>query len=142
MLDRFALAWQPGAVEPLREPVKSDHRFPTSSSRYSANFSRAESILPGIHAVGHIPLAGERVEVEGWELTVHEMDKRRIARVLVRKVEDDAGVLEADEDAPYDRSVQDDAQGDGDRDPRTPTPVSAPEDPPPEAQLGEPDPTG
>ncbi len=38
-----------------------------------------------LDALGHIPLEGERVKLDGWELTVHEMDKRRIARVLARQ---------------------------------------------------------
>jgi CBS domain containing-hemolysin-like protein len=41
-----------------------------------------------LDALGHIPVEGERVQVDGWELTVHEMDKRRIAGVLVRGRED------------------------------------------------------
>ncbi len=42
-----------------------------------------------LDALGHIPLEGESVRLEGWELTVHEMHKRRIARVLVRRREED-----------------------------------------------------
>jgi putative hemolysin len=37
-----------------------------------------------LDALGHIPHAGESLAVDGWELTVQEMDKRRIASVLVR----------------------------------------------------------
>jgi len=42
-----------------------------------------------LDALGHIPMEGESVRLGGWELTVHEMDKRRIARVLVRQAEED-----------------------------------------------------
>jgi CBS domain containing-hemolysin-like protein len=40
-----------------------------------------------LDALGHIPLEGETVRLDGWELAVQEMDKRRIARVLVRRRE-------------------------------------------------------
>ena len=33
-------------------------------------------------ALGHIPVEGERLEYEGWELRVVEMDKRRVAKVV------------------------------------------------------------
>lgn len=35
--------------------------------------------------LGHIPTAGECLPVDGWELSVQEMDKRRIAKVVARK---------------------------------------------------------
>ena len=35
--------------------------------------------------LGHIPLAGERVVVEGWELEVLEMERRRIASIRVTR---------------------------------------------------------
>jgi CBS domain containing-hemolysin-like protein len=35
---------------------------------------------------GHIPSEGEVLTVDGWELRVAEMDKRRIAKVVARKV--------------------------------------------------------
>jgi len=33
---------------------------------------------------GHIPTEGERLTVDGWELRVEELDKRRIAKVLAK----------------------------------------------------------
>ena len=33
-------------------------------------------------ALGHIPVEGERLKYEGWELRVVEMDKRRVAKVV------------------------------------------------------------
>ena len=42
-----------------------------------------------LDALGHIPEEGETVRVDGWELAVQDMDKRRIARVLVRRGEDE-----------------------------------------------------
>jgi len=38
-------------------------------------------------ALGHIPVEGEEVRVDGWDLAIHEMDKRRIAKVVARHVE-------------------------------------------------------
>ncbi|HVC15300.1 MAG TPA: hemolysin family protein [Acidimicrobiales bacterium] len=38
-----------------------------------------------LDALGHIPVEGESVRVDGWDLTVQEMDKRRIAGILVRR---------------------------------------------------------
>ncbi len=35
---------------------------------------------------GHIPAEGEVLAVDGWELRVSEMDKRRIAKVVARRV--------------------------------------------------------
>ena len=34
---------------------------------------------------GHIPAEGESLNVDGWELTVTEMDKHRIAKVVARR---------------------------------------------------------
>ena len=36
---------------------------------------------------GHIPEEGERTAFEGWELRVAEMDKRRVAKVVVQSTE-------------------------------------------------------
>jgi CBS domain containing-hemolysin-like protein len=36
---------------------------------------------------GHIPEEGERVPFEGWELRVAEMDKRRVAKVVVQSTD-------------------------------------------------------
>jgi CBS domain containing-hemolysin-like protein len=35
---------------------------------------------------GHIPSEGEVLKVDGWELRVAEMDKRRIAKVVARRL--------------------------------------------------------
>ncbi len=34
---------------------------------------------------GHIPVEGESLDVDGWELRVSEMDKRRIAKVVAKR---------------------------------------------------------
>lgn len=43
-------------------------------------------------AFGHIPEVGERIEEQGWELRIAEMDRRRVAKVVAmrRDDEDDA----------------------------------------------------
>ncbi|MFC4057902.1 hemolysin family protein [Planomonospora corallina] len=63
-------------------------------------------------ALGHLPALGERVEIPGFELSVVEMDGRRVARVrIVRKPEEarsdpeadfpvDSGATSADSGAP------------------------------------------
>jgi Mg2+/Co2+ transporter CorC len=38
-----------------------------------------------LDGLGHIPLEGETLRVDGWDLVVQEMDKRRIAKVLARR---------------------------------------------------------
>jgi putative hemolysin len=35
---------------------------------------------------GHIPAEGESLAVDGWELRVTEMDKRRIAKVVAKRL--------------------------------------------------------
>ena len=46
---------------------------------------------------GHIPTEGERLTVDGWELRVEEMDKRRIAKVLAKhSTPEDERPLEVD----------------------------------------------
>jgi len=37
--------------------------------------------------MGKVPDEGEEVELEGWALKIHSMEKRRIAEVLVKKVD-------------------------------------------------------
>ncbi len=46
-----------------------------------------------LDGLGHIPAVGEALGVDGWELTVQEMDRRRIASVVARRAdaEVDAG---------------------------------------------------
>lgn len=40
-----------------------------------------------LDGLGHIPAVGEALRTDGWELTVQEMDKRRIASVVARRLE-------------------------------------------------------
>jgi CBS domain containing-hemolysin-like protein len=41
--------------------------------------------------LGHIPVEGETVTEHGWEFTVVEVDRRRIAQVRVTRPEDADG---------------------------------------------------
>ncbi len=41
-------------------------------------------------AFGHIPTDGECLEVAGWQLRVSEMDKRRIAKVVAKRLAEEA----------------------------------------------------
>jgi CBS domain containing-hemolysin-like protein len=42
-----------------------------------------------LDGLGHIPAVGEALRMDGWELTVQEMDKRRIASVVARRLDAD-----------------------------------------------------
>jgi CBS domain containing-hemolysin-like protein len=56
--------------------------------RLDINLPEGEYVTLGgflFDAFGHIPVEGESLEVDGWELRVAEMDKRRIAKVVARR---------------------------------------------------------
>lgn len=63
-------------------------------------------------AMGHIPVEGEALSVDGWELAVQEMDRRRIAKVVARHTGGSDGEVPAGEagDDP-DGDVDDDVGG-------------------------------
>jgi len=93
-----------------------------------------------LDALGHIPLEGELFRVDGWELTVQEMDKRRIASVLARRSEDpkrpDGSAAEGREGAapqlttgPQEPSAVAQSPDDLGRDPSVPGPPSPAERP-------------
>jgi CBS domain containing-hemolysin-like protein len=46
-------------------------------------------------AFGHIPQEGERVDFDGWEFRVAEMDKRRVAKVVVQSQSEPPGDVAA-----------------------------------------------
>lgn len=59
--------------------------------RLDVNLPEGEYVTLGgflFDAFGHIPSEGESLSVDGWELRVAEMDKRRIAKVVVAKQPD------------------------------------------------------
>jgi CBS domain containing-hemolysin-like protein len=56
--------------------------------RLAINIPEGEYVTLGgflFDGFGHIPDEGESLEVDGWELRVTEMDKRRIARVVAKR---------------------------------------------------------
>ena len=58
--------------------------------RLEINLPEGEYVTLGgflFDGFGHIPVEGESLEVDGWELRVTEMDKRRIAKVVARRLE-------------------------------------------------------
>jgi CBS domain containing-hemolysin-like protein len=58
--------------------------------RLDINLPEGEYVTLGgflFDGFGHIPAEGESFDVDGWELRVTEMDKRRIAKVVARRPE-------------------------------------------------------
>ena len=58
--------------------------------RLDINLPEGEYVTLGgflFDGFGHIPVEGESLDVDGWELRVTEMDKRRIARVVAKRPE-------------------------------------------------------
>ena len=58
--------------------------------RLDINLPEGEYVTLGgflFDGFGHIPAEGESLDVDGWELRVAEMDKRRIAKVVAKRPE-------------------------------------------------------
>jgi CBS domain containing-hemolysin-like protein len=58
--------------------------------RLDINLPEGEYVTLGgflFDAFGHIPSEGEALSVDGWELQVTEMDKRRIAKVVAKRAQ-------------------------------------------------------
>ena len=58
--------------------------------RLDINLPEGEYVTLGgflFDAFGHIPEEAESLDIDGWELRVSEMDKRRIAKVVVKRHE-------------------------------------------------------
>jgi CBS domain containing-hemolysin-like protein len=56
--------------------------------RLDINLPEGEYVTLGgylFDAFGHIPIEGEAMSVDGWELRVAEMEKRRIAKVVCKR---------------------------------------------------------
>ncbi len=56
--------------------------------RLDINLPEGEYVTLGgflFDAFGHIPDEGESLSVDGWELRVTEMEKRRIAKVIAKR---------------------------------------------------------
>jgi putative hemolysin len=57
--------------------------------RLEINVPEGEYVTLGgflFDAFGHIPAEGETLEADGWELRITEMDKRRIAKVVAKRL--------------------------------------------------------
>jgi CBS domain containing-hemolysin-like protein len=58
--------------------------------RLDINLPEGEYVTLGgflFDGFGHIPAEGESLDVDGWELRVTEMDKRRIAKVVAKRLD-------------------------------------------------------
>ena len=58
--------------------------------RLEINLPEGEYVTLGgflFDGFGHIPAEGESLDVDGWELRVTEMDKRRIAKVVAKRLD-------------------------------------------------------
>jgi CBS domain containing-hemolysin-like protein len=58
--------------------------------RLDINLPEGEYVTLGgflFDAFGHIPSEGESLSIDGWELRVTEMDKRRIAKVVAKQAQ-------------------------------------------------------
>jgi CBS domain containing-hemolysin-like protein len=69
--------------------------------RLDINLPEGEYVTLGgflFDGFGHIPTEGESLDVDGWELRVTEMDKRRIAKVVAKRPERPA--VPSDQDSP------------------------------------------
>ena len=77
--------------------------------RLDINLPEGEYVTLGgflFDGFGHIPAEGESLVVDGWELRVSEMDKRRIAKVVAKRPEPAAAAgREAAGDTPTDRTA-------------------------------------
>jgi CBS domain containing-hemolysin-like protein len=61
--------------------------------RLDINLPEGEYVTLGgflFDGFGHIPAEGETLDVDGWELLVTEMDKRRIAKVVAKRLDQPA----------------------------------------------------
>ncbi len=62
--------------------------------RLDINLPEGEYVTLGgflFDGFGHIPAEGESLDVDGWELLVTEMDKRRIAKVVAKRLDQPTG---------------------------------------------------
>jgi putative hemolysin len=62
--------------------------------RLDINLPEGEYVTLGgflFDGFGHIPAEGESLDVDGWELRVTEMDKRRIAKVVAKRPDHPSG---------------------------------------------------
>ena len=70
--------------------------------RLDINLPEGEYVTLGgflFDGFGHIPAEGESLDVDGWELLVTEMDKRRIAKVVAKRLGPPVAATEPDQPA-------------------------------------------
>ena len=70
--------------------------------RLDINLPEGEYVTLGgflFDGFGHIPAEGESLDVDGWELLVTEMDKRRIAKVVAKRLGPPVTATEPDQPA-------------------------------------------
>ncbi|HEX3980962.1 MAG TPA: hemolysin family protein [Acidimicrobiales bacterium] len=70
--------------------------------RLDINLPEGEYVTLGgflFDGFGHIPTEGESLDVDGWELRVTEMDKRRIAKVVAKRPDRPAVLPDQDTEA-------------------------------------------
>ncbi len=70
--------------------------------RLDINLPEGEYVTLGgflFDGFGHIPAEGESLDVDGWELLVTEMDKRRIAKVVAKRLDPPAAAPDPAEPA-------------------------------------------
>ena len=85
-MGHLVLAVQPGLVDEIEPHVLGDHATDGIEIPSNAGFETVAGFL--LMKLGYIPKAGESVEEGGRRYTVLEMDRNRIAKVRVEKLED------------------------------------------------------
>ncbi len=90
--DEFDPDDEPDVVRVDRTRWLADGRMSVDDvrDRLDINLPEGEYVTLGgflFDGFGHIPAEGESLDVDGWELRVAEMDKRRIAKVVARRLD-------------------------------------------------------
>jgi CBS domain containing-hemolysin-like protein len=89
--DEFDPADEPDVVRVDGSRWLADGRMSVDDvrDRLDINLPEGEYVTLGgflFDGFGHIPAEGESLDVDGWELLVTEMDKRRIAKVVAKRL--------------------------------------------------------
>ncbi len=102
--DEFDPADEPDVVRVDGSRWLADGRMSVDDvrDRLDINLPEGEYVTLGgflFDGFGHIPAEGESLDVDGWELLVTEMDKRRIAKVVAKRLGPPATATEPDQPA-------------------------------------------
>jgi CBS domain containing-hemolysin-like protein len=89
--DEFDAAEEPDAVrvDPTRWLLDGRANVDDVAERLGVSLPEGDYVTLGgylFDAFGHIPEEGERLSFGGWELRVVQMDRRRVAKVVARKL--------------------------------------------------------